>query len=84
MVAGWDPLVLLVIAMGTGRPLAGGLGAAGCPLFLPRLPPHTGLLGVILVVLLLLMGPVACRSGEMKGLFLAIVTDIYPEGEIFS
>jgi hypothetical protein len=76
VVAGRDSLVLLVVTMGTGGPLVGGLGAAGCPLFLPRLPPHTGLLGVVLVVLLLLMGPVACRSGEMKGLFLAIVTDI--------
>lgn len=69
MVAGWDPLVLLVVAMGTGGPLAGGLGAAGCPLLVPGLPPHTGLLGVVLVVLLLLIGPVACRSVEMERQF---------------
>lgn len=61
MVTGWDALVLLVVAVGTERTLA-GCSAAASPraastILVPpaRLLPHPGLGGVVLVALLLIV-----------------------------
>ena len=70
MIAGRDTFILLIVAVGAGRTLAGrpaatSPGAAAAVLVPPpSLLPRAGLGGVVLVALLLVMVPVTLKKNK--------------------